>query len=56
MINETKDSIANVTTIVGSAASVMNFNEILTLALIVTGIVLNLVRIYEVRRKAKQDQ
>lgn len=53
MINETKDSIANVTTIVGSGAAMMNFNEILTLALIVTGIVLNLVRIYEVRKRNK---
>jgi hypothetical protein len=51
MINETKDSVANITTIVGSGAAVMNFNEILTLALIITGIILNLVRIHEVRKR-----
>ena len=51
MIQETKDSIANIATVMGSGAALMNFNQILTLTLIVTGIVLNLVRIYEIRRK-----
>ena len=51
MIQETKDSIANLATVVGSGAALMNFNQILTLTLIITGIILNVVRIIEVRRK-----
>lgn len=51
MITETKDSIANATTLAGSGAALMNFNEIMTLTLIITGIVLNVVRIYEIKRK-----
>ena len=51
MIQETKDSIANLTTVMGSGAALMNLNEILTLGLIVTGIIFNVVRIYEVRKR-----
>lgn len=53
-MNEIKDTTANLTTILGSGAAVMNWNELLTLGLIVTGIVLNLVRIYEIKRKKDQ--
>lgn len=55
MINETKDAIANTTTLAGSGAALMNLNEILTLGLIITGIIFNVVRIYEVRRKKKAE-
>ena len=44
MTNEVKDTAATVTTIVGGGAFVMGINEILTLALLVTGIVLNIIR------------
>jgi len=56
-MTETKDTAANLATIGGSGAVVMNWNEWLTLALIVTGIVLNIIRIYEIKRsRKKQDQ
>ncbi len=54
MINETKDSIANVTTITGAGAAFMEWDAILTIVLISTGIILNVMRIIEIRRK-KQD-
>ena len=37
MISETKDSVANLTTVLGSGAAVMGINELLTFALIFTG-------------------
>tara|TARA_R110001606_G_scaffold16831_1_gene66652 strand:+ start:8273 stop:8443 length:171 start_codon:yes stop_codon:yes gene_type:complete len=56
-MEEIKDTAANLATIGGSGAVVMNWNEWLTLALIVTGIVLNVIRIYEIKRsRKKQDQ
>lgn len=55
MIAETKDSIANITTIAGSGAAVMNVNEMLTFALILTGIVLNIIRIIEIKKKRKES-
>lgn len=51
MINETKDSIANITTIAGAGSAMVGFNEILTFFLIVTGIALNVARIIEIRKK-----
>ena len=51
MIQETKDSIANMTTIAGAGTAMLGFNEILSLVLIITGIVLNVVRIYEIKKK-----
>jgi hypothetical protein len=51
MINSTKDSIANLTTIAGTGAMVVGWNEILTFVLIMTGIVLNIIRIMEIRKK-----
>jgi hypothetical protein len=52
-MNSVKDSVANVTTIVGSGGIVLGWNETLTLILIVTGIILNIVRIYEIRKNRK---
>lgn len=56
MTNEVKDTAATVTTIVGGGAFVMGINEILTLALLGTGIVLNIIRIREARRAKKKDE
>jgi len=53
MLHETKDSIANLTTIAGAGVAWLDINTILSLLLILTGIVLNITRIWEVRRKAK---
>ena len=53
---EVKDSIANVTTIAGAGAMMIDWNSVLTMALIVTGIILNVIRIMEHKKKAKKDQ
>lgn len=55
MIQETKDTLANMITVGGTASVVMGFNEALTLILLVTGIVFNIVRIYEIKKR-KKDQ
>jgi hypothetical protein len=52
-MNEIKDSIANVTTIAGAGAVMINWNEVLTMALLVTGIILNIQRI--MAKKKKED-
>jgi len=56
MITETKDSIANLTTIAATSAVMIDWQNILTLVLVVSGIVFNVVRIYEVRTKMKKDR
>lgn len=53
---EVKDSIANVTTIAGAGAMMIDWNSVLTMALIITGIILNVIRIMEHKKKAKKDQ
>ena len=53
MIQETKDSIANLTTIGAAGAAIVDFNSILTMILIITGIILNVIRIRD--RKKKED-
>ena len=55
MIHTTKDSVANLTTIAGTGAMVIGWNEILTMVLIGTGIVLNIIRIVEIRKRRKED-
>ena len=55
MIHTTKDSVANLTTIAGTGAMVIGWNEILTMVLIGTGIVLNIIRIVEIRKRKKED-
>lgn len=52
-MNEVKDSLANTTTLAGAGSAMMGWNEALTLVLIISGIALNLVRIYETRKKKK---
>ena len=54
-MEEIKDSIANGTTVAAAGAAIVDWTSMLTMALIVTGIVLNVVRIIEIRRKRKED-
>jgi hypothetical protein len=54
-MEEIKDSIANGTTVAAAGAAMIDWTSMLTMALIVTGIVLNVVRIIEIRRKKKED-
>ena len=54
MIAETKDSIANLTTITAAGSAMVEWNSILTMGLIITGIVLNVMRI-RAHNKKKQD-
>ena len=56
MIAETKDSIANLTTIAATSAVMIDWQNVLTLILVVSGIVFNVIRIYEVRTKMKKDR
>ena len=53
MIQETKDTVTNAVTILGTGSVVMGVSEWLTLVLLVTGIVFNVVRIYEIRNRKK---
>jgi len=50
-MNETKDTVANVITVFGTGSVVMGWNEALTFLLLVTGIVFNVVRIIEIKRR-----
>lgn len=56
MTTEAKDSIATASTIAGGGLAVMGLNEWLTLALLITGIVLNIVRIAELKRGKKSNK
>ena len=49
-----KDSIANGTTVAAAGAAMIDWTSILTITLIVTGIVLNVARIIEIRRNSKK--
>ena len=53
MIAETKDSIANLTTITAAGSAMVEWNSILTMALIITGIILNIMRIRAHNNKKK---
>ena len=53
MINETKDTVANIVTVVGTGSVVMGVSEGLTLVLLVTGIIFNVVRIIEIKKRKK---
>ena len=55
-MEEIKDSIANGTTVAAAGAAIVDWSSMLTMALIATGIVLNVLRIIEIRRKSKKDQ
>ena len=51
-----KDTVANVVTIGGTASVVIGVSEVLTIFLLVTGIAFNIIRIYEIRRKKKEEE
>lgn len=51
-----KDTVANVVTIGGTASVVMGVSEVLTIFLLATGIAFNVIRIYEIRRKKKEEE
>ena len=53
MITETKDSIANLTTITAAGSAMIEWNSMLTMALIITGIILNIIRIKAHKDKKK---
>ena len=50
MLAETKDSIAGFTTVAGAGTMIMDFSSILSMALLITGVVLNIIRIYEIKK------
>ena len=50
-MNETKDTVANAITVMGTGSVVMGWNEGLTFVLLITGIVFNIVRIYEIKKR-----
>lgn len=52
-MKNTPDTIANLTTLAGPSGMVLGWNENLTMILIVTGILLNLVRIFEIKKSRK---
>ena len=52
-MNETKDTVANAITVMGTGSVVMGWNEALTFLLLITGIVFNIVRIYEIKKNKK---
>ncbi len=56
MTNEAKDSIATVSTLAGGGMAAMGLNEWLTLALLITGIVLNVIRIMEIKRSKRTNK
>ena len=53
-MDEIKDSIANGTTVAAAGAAMIDWTSILTITLIVTGIILNVARIIEIRRNSKK--
>ncbi len=54
-MEDIKDSIANGTTIAAAGAAIIDWSAILTMGLLVTGIILNIVRIIEIRKKTKKQ-
>ena len=55
-MNEVKDSVANLSTIAGTGMVMLNFNEALTLCLLISGIILNIQRIYSNRNRNKDQE
>ncbi len=53
-MEEIKDSVANVTTIGAVGAVMVDWSTILTMTLLVTGIVVNIARIIEIRRRKEK--
>mgnify|MGYP003652054502 FL=1 len=55
-MEDLKNNIANVVTIAGTGSVVMGVSEVLTIFLLITGIAFNVIRIYEIRRKKKEEK
>ena len=55
-MNETKDTVANAITVMGTGSVVMGWHESLTIVLLVTGIVFNIVRIYEIKKRKSKEK
>lgn len=55
-MEDLKNTGANIITIAGTGSVVMGVSEWLTLILLITGIAFNLIRIYEIRRKKKEEE
>ena len=55
-MEDLKNNIANITTIAGTGSVVIGVSEVLTIALLITGIAFNVIRIYEIRRKKEQEE
>tara|TARA_R110000772_G_scaffold222742_1_gene333188 strand:- start:421 stop:591 length:171 start_codon:yes stop_codon:yes gene_type:complete len=56
MMEQTRDSAANITTMVATSAVMIDWQNILTLLLVITGIVFNIVRIYEIKKKLRKEE
>ena len=54
-MNEVKDSITNIATLGSLGMSMMQFESMLTIALLMTAIWLNVQRILQNRRKRKEE-
>ena len=53
MVNEAKDTAANVITVMGTGSIVLGWEPVLTIILLVTGIIFNIVRIVEIKKRKK---
>ncbi len=53
MVGEIKDTAANGLTIMGTGSIVLGWEPALTIVLLVTGIIFNIVRIVEIRKRKK---
>lgn len=51
---EVKDTVANTATITGLAAYIMQFQAEMTVLLLLTGLILNMTRIYDWYKKKKK--
>jgi hypothetical protein len=54
-MEDIKDSVANVTTIAATGAVIIDWSMVLTMGLLVTGIILNVVRIIEIRKRSRKE-
>lgn len=55
-MHDIKDSIANGTTIAAAGAAIIDWNALLTMGLLITGMALNIARIIEIRREGKKKE
>ena len=55
MMDDVKDSIANGTTIAAAGSVIIDWSALLTMGLLITGMILNIVRIIEIRSKSKDQ-